>query len=309
MTVSGCNWDCWPCWLRKLQPNKWASPKWVTCSTTGIYGSVVQREAGIIPLCSLFICSILKYSLSPTSAATLFTLALVVYSVPFLPPRLSILISFALSMVIYLPDLYLSTTNKLGYHAPPLPYSVSASPALARPFHQPPHPHQPWQLTYEMPCQSEEWCLPQRLCVRSGQRLCLGSVCVRILRVEELHSCRVAPRRRLLRPGLWQVKDTFVYVCVCLDICVTSRGNPIIDLIYHVNYIRNAHNACGYWMQLCLSGLFYSVCVWGCAIRQWTVATRASRDNVDLTFKLGWRQDWKAKNRCVQLECAKCNKL
>lgn len=28
-------------------------------------------------------------------------------------------------MVIYLSDLYLSTTNKLGYHAPPLPHSFS----------------------------------------------------------------------------------------------------------------------------------------------------------------------------------------
>ncbi len=30
-------------------------------------------------------------------------------------------------MVIYLPDLYLSTTNKLGYHAPPLPRPFPAS--------------------------------------------------------------------------------------------------------------------------------------------------------------------------------------
>lgn len=54
----------------------------------------------------------------------LFTLAQVVYSFPFLPlsspPFLPILISFALSMVIYLSDLYLSSTNKLGYHGPPL---------------------------------------------------------------------------------------------------------------------------------------------------------------------------------------------
>lgn len=35
--------------------------------------------------------------------------------------------------MIYLPDLYLSTTNKLGYHAPPLPFSSPASSTLYLP--------------------------------------------------------------------------------------------------------------------------------------------------------------------------------
>lgn len=47
---------------------------------------------------------------------------------PCLLPFLFILISFALHMVIYLPDLYLPTTNKLGYHAPPLLLFLLSSP-------------------------------------------------------------------------------------------------------------------------------------------------------------------------------------
>lgn len=102
---------------------------------------LVQSEAVIIPLCSLFICSILKYSLSPTSMTGIIYISpgWIVLPIPpppllsSLPPFLSILISFALPVVIYLPDLYLSTTNKLGYHALPLPYSFPASSTLYLP--------------------------------------------------------------------------------------------------------------------------------------------------------------------------------
>lgn len=64
------------------------------------------------------------WPLAERVCSALFTLDQVVYSFPFLPspplPLFSlVLISFALSMVIYLSDLYLSSTNKLGYHGPP----------------------------------------------------------------------------------------------------------------------------------------------------------------------------------------------
>lgn len=175
----------------------------------------------------------------------LFTLAQVVYSCPFLPlssplrllpPLLSILISFALPVVIYFPDLYLSTTNKLGYHAPPLllflfclpdPLPANPSPFFSHPFiHQPRLLLQP--LTYEMLCQSERWCLPRRICVWLGRCLCSGCVCV-----EELCSCLVVLHCCLLRPwpwqvaGPWQVEDRYVCVrrCVCVCVCITYKTN------------------------------------------------------------------------------------
>lgn len=140
------------CWLRKIQPNTWTtslsvSSKWVSCFIRVIYDFLLQSEAVIIPLCSLFICSILKYSLSPTSTVGIIYIRPGCLFLPIPPPPLSpflsILISFALPMVIYLPDLYLSTANKLGYHAPPLPYSFSSSSTLYLPpflLFPPPHP-------------------------------------------------------------------------------------------------------------------------------------------------------------------------
>lgn len=121
-------------------------------------------------------CSILKYCLSHQAWLALFTLTQVVYS--FLLPTsphpasiLPILISFAFSMVIYLSDLYLSTTNKLHYHAPPLPHSFFAVTTTRYLFffcyHLPSSclPLQVWQLSYDTPCQSEGFCLQWRIWV------------------------------------------------------------------------------------------------------------------------------------------------
>ena len=168
----------------------------------------------------------------------LFTLAQVVYSCPFLPlsspllpPLLSILISFALPMVIYLPDLYLSTTNKLGYHAPPLLlflfcllHPLPATPFLF--FSCPPH-----LPSSTSPISSPSLWL-MRCCVKVRDDVCHGGyvwfrrcLCSGCVCVEELCSCLVVLHCCFLWPwpwqvaGPWQVEDRCVCVCVCVCVC------------------------------------------------------------------------------------------
>lgn len=132
----------------------------------------MQSEAIIIHPCNLFKHPILKYSHSPTS-----TVGIIYISPGRLFPPFPLLLSSPSLLhllppppeLIYLRDLYLSTTNKLGYHAPPLPYPSSSLYPLPDSFSflfPPPHPPlaqspplKPRRLTYEMPNHSEGWCV------------------------------------------------------------------------------------------------------------------------------------------------------
>lgn len=169
----------------------------------------------------------------------LFTLAQVVYSFPFLPlsspPFLPILISFALSMVIYLSDLYLSSTNKLGYHGPPLlsphplhPHSPSPSPALYLLPRPPCRHHLIPHLTLP-PTGFGSWLMRCHVKVSDGVcrggylgcRLCVEALYARagFVCVGELRLCRVVLHCCLLWTQMWQVAWSVTgwwRVCVCL---------------------------------------------------------------------------------------------
>lgn len=161
-----------------MHPNKWTtslsvfkigqllhwSNLWLFSTVEGSYNSSLQP----------FICSILKYSLSPTSAVGIIYISPGCLFLPIPPLLLPSLLFFP--SLFHLLSLWWFTSQTSIYppltnwvimlhhplipSQPPLPFTCL--PSLSSP---PPHPSlhllpQPWQLTYEAPCQSERWSLP-----------------------------------------------------------------------------------------------------------------------------------------------------
>lgn len=140
--------------------------------------------------------------------------------------------------MIYLPGLYLSTSNKLGYHAPALPYSFSTLLLLLHPL--PAFSFSPPALAADLWDAMSKWEMVsavEGVCVRGSGRGSCWVFCMSVHTVcmcGGMGSCLVVPHRCCL-VWPWPRDRRLVYdrlrisVCVCDSVFMCVRATYCLD--------------------------------------------------------------------------------